>query len=104
MQPQFELSPEPLLKSGPEHLARYGTHQKTIIGFLNRSIFHLTHDWNGLQRGHYSSLHDFISFKLPILRKKDYHENPKRGLKGKQIKRTLKVGIKFKYQTIFLDL
>ena len=30
MQPQFELSSEPLLKSGLGHLARCGTHQKTI--------------------------------------------------------------------------
>ena len=29
---QFELSPEPLLKSGLGRLARYGTHQKTISG------------------------------------------------------------------------
>ena len=67
MQPQFELSPEPLLKSDLRRLARNGTHQKTIIGGLNRSIFHLTQDWNGLRRGHHSSLHAFISFKLPIL-------------------------------------
>ena len=32
MQPRFELSPEPLLKSGLGRLARYGTHQKTISG------------------------------------------------------------------------
>ena len=32
MQPHFELSPEPLLKSGLGRLARYGTHQKTISG------------------------------------------------------------------------
>ena len=32
MQPPFELSPEPLLKSGLRRLARYGTHQKTISG------------------------------------------------------------------------
>ena len=67
MQPQFELSPEPLLKSGLGRLARYGTHQKTINGGLNRTIFHLVQDWNGLRRGHYSSLHAFISFKMPIL-------------------------------------
>ena len=30
MQPQFELSPEPLLKSDLGRLARYGIHQKTI--------------------------------------------------------------------------
>ena len=30
MQPQFELSPEPLSKSGLGRLARYGIHQKTI--------------------------------------------------------------------------
>ena len=32
MQPQFELSLEPLLKSCLGHLARYGTHQKLISG------------------------------------------------------------------------
>ena len=32
MQPQFELSPEPLLKSCLGRLARYGTQQKTISG------------------------------------------------------------------------
>ena len=65
MQPQFELSFEPLLKSGLGSLARYGTHQKTISEdrSLNRSIFYLTRDWNGLRRGLYA----FISFKLPIL-------------------------------------
>ena len=68
MQPQFELSPKPLLKSGLGRLARYGTHQKTISGGgVNRSIFHLTQDWNGLRRGHYSNLHAFIILKLPIL-------------------------------------
>ena len=34
------------------------------MGDLNRSIFHLTQDRNGLRRGHYSSLYAFISFKL----------------------------------------
>ena len=32
MQPQFELSPEPLLKSGLGRLARYGSNHKTIRG------------------------------------------------------------------------
>ena len=32
MQPQFELSFEPLLKSDLGRLARYDTHQKTISG------------------------------------------------------------------------
>ena len=62
MQPQFELSPEPLLKLGLGCLARYGTHQKTIsVGKK-----YLSSDPR-LRRGHYSSLHAFISFKLPIL-------------------------------------
>ena len=64
MQPQFKLSPESFLKSGLGRLARYGTHEKRG---LNRSIFHLTQDWNGLRMGHYSSLKAFISFNLPIL-------------------------------------
>ena len=64
MQPQFELSPEPLLKSGLGCLARYDTHQKTICGGPKQK--HLSSDPR-LRRGHYSSLHAFISFKLPIL-------------------------------------
>ena len=32
MQPQFELSPEPLLKSSLGRSAKYGTDQKTISG------------------------------------------------------------------------
>ena len=43
------------LKSGLQLLGRYYTHQESIIGDLNRCIFHLTQDWNGLGRGHYSS-------------------------------------------------
>ena len=93
MLPQFELSPEPLLKSGLGHLARYGTHQKTISvgGGLNGSIFHLTQDWNGLRRGHYSSLHALISFKLPILTDKSLNitllpQKPKKRSKRKQVK------------------
>ena len=65
MQPQFELSPEPLLKSGLGRLARYGTHQKTISGGGPEQKY-LSSDPR-LRRGHYSSLPAFISFKLPIL-------------------------------------
>ena len=36
MQPQFELSSEPLLKLGLGRSARYGTHQKTISGGLEQ--------------------------------------------------------------------
>ena len=94
MQPEFELSSEPLLKSGLGRLARHGTHQKTISGGSYRSIFHLTQDWNGLRRGHYSSLHAFISFKLPRLTDKSLiitllPRKSKKGLEGKQVKRTL---------------
>ena len=64
MQPQFELSPEPL-KSGLGRLARYSTHQKTISGGRAEQKY-LSAD-PGLRRGHYSRLHAFISFKLPIL-------------------------------------
>ena len=70
MQPQFELSPEPLLKSGlvfsqiwhPPEDHKYGPEQKYLSS---------DQDWNGLQRGHYSSLHAFISFKLPTLTDKN---------------------------------
>ena len=64
MQPQFELSPEPLLKSRLGRLARYDTHQKTICGGPEQK--YLSSDPR-LRRGHYSSLHAFISFRLPIL-------------------------------------
>ena len=64
MQPQFELSPEPLLKSGLGRLARYDTHQKTICGGPEQKYLS-SHP--RLRRGHYSSLHAFIGFKLPIL-------------------------------------
>ena len=68
MQPQFELSPEPLIKSGLGRLARYGTHQKTISGGPEQKYLSSDPNWNGLWRGHYSSLYAFISFKLPILK------------------------------------
>ena len=67
MQPQFELSPEPLLKSGLGRLTRYGTHQKTISGPPEQKYLSSDPRLEWLQRGHYSSLHAFISFKLPIL-------------------------------------
>ena len=48
MQPIFESFPGPLLKSGVRPLARYGNHQETIS-------LHLTQNWSGPGRGHYSS-------------------------------------------------
>ena len=53
--PLFESSTRPLLKSGLQPLGRYGTHQEIISRRLNRCIFHMTQDWSGLGRGHYSS-------------------------------------------------
>ena len=36
-------------------LARYLTHQETISGTPEQKYFHLTQDWNSLERSHYSS-------------------------------------------------
>ena len=55
MQPIFESFPGPLLKLGMGPLARYGNHQETISRRPNRCILHLTQDWSGPERGHYSS-------------------------------------------------
>ena len=92
MQPQFELSPEPLIKSGLGRLARYGTHQKTISGGPEQKYLSSDPNWNRLWRGHYSSLYAFISFKLPILKDESLkitllHKNPTRGLKRKQVRK-----------------
>ena len=92
MQPQFELSPEPLIKSGLGRLARYGTHQKTTSGGPEQKYLSSDPNWNGLWRGHYSSLYAFISFKLPILKDESLNINIattkiRRGLKRKQVRR-----------------
>ena len=47
----LESPPRPLLKSGLQPLDRYGTNQETI----SMRHEHLTQDWNGLGRVHYSS-------------------------------------------------
>ena len=95
MQSQFELSPEPLFKLGLGRLARYGTHQKTISGGRAEQKY-LSSDprleWP--TEGHYSSLHAFMSFKLPILTDKSLNitllpGKSEIGPKGKQVKRTL---------------
>ena len=62
MQPRFELSPEPLLKSGLGRLARYGTHQKTISGRPEQK--YLSSDPR-LRRGNYLSLPEcFHKFQI----------------------------------------
>ena len=43
-----------IIEASLELLFRYGTHQ-TKMGDLNRYIFDLTQDWNGLWKGHYLS-------------------------------------------------
>ena len=58
MQPIFESFPGPLLKSGVGSLARYGNHQEIISRRpeqMSRCLLHLTQDWSGKERGHYSS-------------------------------------------------
>ena len=52
MQPLFESFSGPLLKSGVGRLARYGNYQEIVS---NRCILHLTQDWSGPWRGHYST-------------------------------------------------
>ena len=51
----IRVIPGSLLKSGLVCLARYCTHHETISGTPEQNYFHLTQDWNGLGRGHYSS-------------------------------------------------
>ena len=48
MQPQFELSPEPLIKSSLGRLARYGT----ISGGPEQKYLSSDPNWDGLWRGH----------------------------------------------------
>ena len=45
MQPQFKLSPEPLLKSGLGRLARYGIHQTIISRGPEQKYLSLTQGW-----------------------------------------------------------
>ena len=52
--------------SGLRALARYGTHQETISGRPEQKFPPSDQDRNGLWRGYYSSLHTFVSFKLPF--------------------------------------
>ena len=51
MPPQFELSREPLLKSGLGRLARYGTHQKTISGGPEQKYLSSDPRWEWLAEG-----------------------------------------------------
>ena len=52
----FESLLRPLLKSGLWPLFWPDLSSLELeVGDLNRCIFHLTQDWNGLGRGHYSS-------------------------------------------------
>ena len=61
-----------LLKLGLGPLDRYGTNQLTINGRPEQKFLpSQAQDRNGLRRGHYSSLHAFVSFKLPILTDKN---------------------------------
>ena len=62
----IQVIPGPFLKSGLGSLARYGTHQETISGGPEQKYLPSAQDRNVLQRGHYSSLHAFVSFKLSI--------------------------------------
>ena len=57
MRPLFELLSRPLLKVGLGPLARYGTHQEYLPSNPRT-------EWPA--EGHYSSLHAFGSFKLPV--------------------------------------
>ena len=137
MRPLFELSHGPLLKSGlggpwpdiaPTRRPQVGDLNRCIfpltkigmtwkgaitrrpkVGDLNRSIFHLNKDWNGLHaEGHYSSLHAFVSFKLPIPTDKNHNITllPRKSEKRCKRETSLKdfVGMKSKFQTLFLDL
>ena len=53
MQPLSESFPGPLLMWGP--WTDMVTTRKSYIGDLNKCILHLTQDWSGLGRGHYSN-------------------------------------------------
>ena len=74
MQPQFELSPEPSLKSDLGRLARYGTHQKTQSGRPEHLSSDPRLEW---RMGHYSRLYAFMSLKLPILPRKSEKRSEK---------------------------
>ena len=109
MQPRFELSPEPLLMSGLGRLARYGTHQKTISGGPEQK--YLSSDprleWPRPAEGPlFKPAYAFISFKLPILTDKSLNIAATKIRKEVQKGNKLKdfVGMKFKFQIIFLDL
>ena len=90
MQPQFELSPE--VRPGafsqlwhPPEDHKWGPEQKYLSS---------DQDGNGLQRGHYTSLHAFITFNLPILTDKSLNitllpRKSENRSKRKQVKGTL---------------
>ena len=61
------------------------------VGDMNIGIFLLTLYRDDLRRGHYSSLHAFVSSNCLSRQIKitTQHENPKRGANEKQVKRTL---------------
>ena len=54
----FKSFPGLLLKSGMEPLARYSNHQEIVNRRpeqMYTAVLHLTHNWSGPGRGHYSS-------------------------------------------------
>ena len=55
MRSLFKLFDGQLLKSRLGPLARYCTHQKTTSGTPEQKDLPSDQDWNGLERGHYSS-------------------------------------------------
>ena len=62
----IQVIPGPFLKSGLGSLARYSTHEETISGGPEQKYLPSDPRWNVLQKGRSSSLHAFVSFKLPI--------------------------------------
>ena len=96
MRLQFELSPAPLLKSGMGPLARYGTHQETISGRPEQKYLPSDPRSECPAEGPLFKPACFRKLQIAYLDREIkistlhcYHENPKRGVKEKQVKRTL---------------
>ena len=107
MRPKFELSPGPLLKSGPEPLARYGTHQETISGRPRKKYnpSDPRSEWSA--EGPLFKPMSFRKFQIAYPDSQKFQHNIAttkiRKEKEKQVQRTL-FGMKSKFQILFLDL
>ena len=104
----FKLSRGQLLKSGLGPLARYGTQQETISGRPEQKYLPSDQRLEWPAEDHYLSLYVLVSFKLPVPTDKNLNIIllPRKSEKRCKRETSYKdfVGMKSKFQILFLDL